>query len=141
LRGTVVPIHDGAMDRERLLTLTRDFLDAFNRDDLDAVMSFFAEDGVYDEFHGKTNRGLEAIRAAFAPQFAGAYGEIRFHEENVSVDAEQGEVWVTWRCVVGGANGRPPAAWRGLDFLRFAGDRIVLKSTYAKAKAPAFTPF
>ena len=128
------------MDRERLLGLTRDFLDAFNRDDLDGVMSFFATDGVYEEFHGKASRGREAIRAAFAPQFAGAFGEIRFEEETTSIDAERGEVWVTWRCTLSGARGRPPSAWRGLDFLRFEGERLVLKSTYAKAKVPLFTP-
>jgi hypothetical protein len=45
------------MDRTKLIDLTRRFTDAFNRHDLDAVMGFFSEDGVYDEFNGKRNRG------------------------------------------------------------------------------------
>ena len=29
-----------------------EFTEAFNRDDLDAVMAYFADDAFYDEFHG-----------------------------------------------------------------------------------------
>ena len=45
------------MERAKLIDLTRRFTDAFNRNDLDAVMAFFSDDGVYDEFNGKRNRG------------------------------------------------------------------------------------
>ena len=126
------------MNRERLLRLTNEFLDAFNRLDLDAVMSFFAEDGIYEEFNGKESRGLEAIRAAFEPQFAGKWGKIRFVDERLIVDADAGEVMASWRCELEQVQGAP-ASWRGLDLLRFdERGRIVRKSTYAKAKAPLF---
>ncbi len=46
-----------------------DFTDAFNREDLDAVMAYFADDGFYDAFHGTRHPGKDAIRAAFVPQF------------------------------------------------------------------------
>ena len=65
------------MDRAQLEDLVVRFTDAFNRDDLDGVMAFFAEDGIYDEFTGVRSEGKDAIRAAFAPQFAG-YGDTRF---------------------------------------------------------------
>ena len=35
--------------------LTIAFLDAFNRNDLDAVMGFFTDDAVYEELHGPIN--------------------------------------------------------------------------------------
>ena len=38
------------MDRAHLLDLTNRFVEAFNRNDLDAVMGFFADDGVYDYY-------------------------------------------------------------------------------------------
>ena len=128
------------MDRERLVALTREFLDAFNRLDLDAVMSFFAKDAVYEEFHGKENYGLAEIRAAFEPQFGGAWGEIRFLPEELVVDPEAREVMASWRCTLERVQGRP-ASWRGLDLLRFDDEgRVVRKSTYAKAKAPLLEP-
>ena len=40
------------MERGELGELVRQFTEAFNREDLDGVMSFMAEDAVYDEFNG-----------------------------------------------------------------------------------------
>ena len=57
---------------EALERLVIDFTEAFNREDIDEVMSYFAEDAIYDEFNGVRSVGLAAIRKAFEPQFAGA---------------------------------------------------------------------
>ena len=88
------------MNRERLLDLTNRFMSAFNRNDLDAVMSFFAEDAVYDEFNGKRNEGKAAIRAAFTPQFTGAFGDMKFLDEDLFVDPDTGKVMASWRCTL-----------------------------------------
>jgi ketosteroid isomerase-like protein len=50
------------MEREKLAELVIQFTEAFNRDDLDGVMSFMADDAVYDEFTGTINRGAAALR-------------------------------------------------------------------------------
>ena len=122
------------IDAARLAPLTRDFTEAFNRNDLDGVMAFFAEDAVYDELNGTTSRGLDAIRAAFVPQFRGDYGAIRFDEQDVVIDAEAGKSLIRWTCVRE-RDGRR-RAWRGLDVLEFDGALIRYKSTYGKAPAP-----
>ncbi|HXG19458.1 MAG TPA: nuclear transport factor 2 family protein [Methylomirabilota bacterium] len=124
------------MERQQLLELTTRFMDAFNRNDLDTVMSFFAEYAVYDEFNGKQNEGKAAIRAAFTPQFSGAFGKMQFLDEDLFIDAETGKVMASWRCTLE-VKGKP-TAWRGLDLLHFQGDQLVRKITYAKAKAPLF---
>jgi hypothetical protein len=124
------------MERAELIDLTRQFTDAFNRNDLDAVMAFFSDDGVYDEFNGKRNRGKAAIRAAFEPQFGGAFGKMEFLEDDIFVDFESGNAMISWRCTLA-VNGKP-TSWRGLDLLSFVGECIVSKRTYAKAKAPFF---
>ena len=49
------------MERGELVELVIQFTEAFNREDLDGVMSFMAEDAVYDEFNGTINRGTAAI--------------------------------------------------------------------------------
>ena len=38
------------MERKQLEDLVMRFTEAFNRDDLDGVMSFMAEEAIYDEF-------------------------------------------------------------------------------------------
>ncbi len=124
------------MTRDELKRRTLDFTDAFNRDDLEGVMGYFAPDAVYDQFNGARAEGLDAIRAAFAPQFAGAFGEMRFHEEDLILDAEARSAMISWTCAM-----RTPeryGGWRGLDLLFFnAAGRIVRKETYAKAEKPA----
>ena len=124
------------MERVHLVDLARHFVDAFNRNDLDSVMSFFADDAIYDEFNGKRNVGKAAIRAAFEPQFSGAYGKMQFLDEDLFADAETGKVMASWRCTLT-VKGEP-TSWRGLDLLHFAGDKLVQKLTYAKAKIPLF---
>ena len=53
------------MTRDEIETLTREFTAAFNRDDLEGVMAYFAADGVYDELDGRRSTGKAAIRVAF----------------------------------------------------------------------------
>ena len=124
------------MERQRLVELTNRFMDAFNRNDLDAVMSFFADNAVYDEFNGTRNEGKEAIRTAFEPQFTGAFGKMKFIDEDLFVDADAGKVMASWLCTLE-VKGRP-TSWRGLDLLHFQGDKLARKLTYAKAKVPLF---
>ena len=122
------------MERAKLADLVVQFTEAFNRNDLDGVMSFMAEDAVYYEFNGTINRGAAAIRAAFMPQFRGDYGKLRFDTEDLFVDATAGKALIRWLCTL--ETKRGPAAWRGLDILRVENGRITEKLTYAKAKAP-----
>src|SRR2546427_12892791 len=102
-----------AMERGELAELVVQFTEAFNREDLDGVMSFIAEDAVYDEFNGTINRGTAAIRAAFEPQFRGDYGKLRFHTEDIFVDAAAGKALIRWLCTL--ETKRGPSAWRGRD--------------------------
>lgn len=123
-------------ERQRLIELTNRFMDAFNRNDFEAVMAFFAADAVYDEYNGKRNEGKEAIRAAFTPQFTDAFGTMKFLDEDLFVDADTGKAMVSWRCTLT-VRGQP-TSWRGLDLLHFQGDTLVHKLTYAKSKVPLF---
>jgi ketosteroid isomerase-like protein len=130
---------DHVLDAARLRELTRDFTSAFNDNDLDAMMSFFADEAVYDQFDGKPATGRDAIRAAFEPQFAGTFGRMQFIEEDLFVDAEAGKSLISWLCTLETSRGK--AGWRGLDILHFdAQGRITQKLTYAKAKQPLLQP-
>ncbi len=122
--------------RDELLSLTTAFMEAFNTNDLEAMLSFFAPHGVYDEFNAHSNEGIDAVRAAFTPQFDGAFGEMKFLDEDLFIDADTGKVMASWRCTLT-VKGQP-ASWRGLDLLHWEGDKLVRKLTYAKAKVPLF---
>jgi ketosteroid isomerase-like protein len=122
------------MRQQDLIELVLQFTEAFNRDDLDAVMAYFADDAVYDEFNGTRSRGTAAIRAAFEPQFRGDFGVVRFHVEDLFADADSGKALVRWRCTFEG--GPVSGSWRGLDILHVADGQITHKLTYAKAEVP-----
>lgn len=123
------------LDRAALEKLTLDFTQAFNDEDIDAMMSHFTGDAVYDQFDGEPARGLDAIRAVFEPQFSGAFGSMRFVQEDIFVDADNRKSMISWLCTL--ETKRGPAGWRGLDILHFDSEgRISAKLTYAKCKAP-----
>ncbi len=120
------------MTHAELEDLVVRFTDAFNREDLDGVMSFFADDGVYDEFDGGRRVGKDAIRRAFEPQFRGDFGRMRFVTEDLFVDPASGKGLIRWLCTTE-RNGKL-RGWRGLDVLHFADGKLVEKQTYAKAE-------
>jgi ketosteroid isomerase-like protein len=126
------------LTRTQLEDLVRRFTEAFNQDDLDGVMAFLADDAIYDEFNGTVNRGKAAIRAAFVPQFRGDYGVLRFHTEDIFVDAASGKALIRWRCTL--ERGGRRRGWRGLDILHVEKGLITMKLTYAKAEVPLLTP-
>ena len=121
-----------------LASLTRALTAAFNRDDLDAVMAFFADDALYDEVDGKRSRGKAAIRDAFVPQFRGDFGRIRFDEEDVFVDAAAGRALISWTCTL--ERDGKTHAWRGLDVLHVRDGKVVEKHTYGKAERLRLQP-
>ncbi|MDB5975028.1 MAG: hypothetical protein JWR07_1788 [Nevskia sp.] len=131
------------------------FVDAFNVNDLDKVVTFFADDAVYKPGDGSEHVGPAAIRRAFEPQFNGAFGTMRFDEHDRIIDDVQRKAAIRWICrhdlagakssglsltlqrlavsaVVGQRFG-----WEGLDVFHFdSAGNIVGKFTYANYKRP-----
>ena len=120
--------------RAALKKLVVDFTEAFNCENIDEVMSYFADDAIYDEFNAVRHNGTDAIRAAFVPQFRGDYGKMRFHTEDMFLDVPAGKALIRWLLTFEEAE--RAAGWRGLDILHFADGKLVEKHTYAKAKTP-----
>ena len=64
------------MSKPVTVELLKKFLDAFNRHDLDSIMSFFADDCVFHmprgaRPRGDTYKGKDAVRAGLAKRFEG----------------------------------------------------------------------
>ena len=127
-------MNDTAEARAALEKLVVDFTEAFNRDDLEAVMACFAEDAVYDEFNDIRHVGKDAIRKAFEPQFAGRFGKMRFHTEDMFLDVAAGKALIRWVLTLEEAHQQ--GAYRGLDILHFEKGKLLEKHTYCKAKVP-----
>ena len=125
---------DDGNARAALEKMVVDFTEAFNREDIDEVMSYFADDAIYDEFNAVLHEGKDAIRESFVPQFRGDFGKMRFHTEDMFLDVDAGKALISWLLTF--EEPERAAGWRGLDLLHFANGKLVEKHTYAKAKTP-----
>lgn len=115
--------------RTELAGLAARFVDAFNRQDIDDIMSFFAESAVYEDAFGHTHIGLAAIRTEFEPLTDGRLGEIHFDHDDQFIDGAEGKVMDSWRLRMHIGSDKERTL-RGLDLLHFDGDQLVRKITY-----------
>ena len=120
--------------RDELIQLTNDFVDAFNRMNLDDVVSFFADDGIYEDSTGGHHIGHDAIRTAFEPLVGGSRGSIRFDGEDVFVETDTGKVLASWRLNLD--KDGEVSVIRGIDILEFEADKLKKKMAYMKADKP-----
>ncbi|MFD9698744.1 YybH family protein [Lentzea sp. NPDC059081] len=139
----------------RSLSATVDeFVEAFNDNDLDRVMGFFADDAEYEPGDGAKHRGRAAIRAEFAPQFAGRYGAMRFDVHDKLVDEQGRRAAIRWACRIDTSGPRARAVtpalrlwgllrygsrmvWQGMDVFHFDADGLIVgKYSYANFKIP-----
>ncbi len=74
------------------------YVKAFDDNDLDRVMTYFAGDAVYRTFNGVERVGLAAIRLELEPQFGGAYGALRFDEQDRFIDETSRKATTRWIC-------------------------------------------
>jgi len=97
--------------------LVRQWVDAFNRADVDALASMYSADAVNHQVAESPVEGREAIREMFRAGFASA--EMHCIIENLFEDGE----WaiLEWR---------DPAGLRGCGFFHVARDKIVLQRGY-----------
>lgn len=131
------------------------FVEAFNVNDLDKVMTFFADDAVYRPGDGSEHVGLVAIRWAFEPQFARAFGTMRFDEHDRLIDSVSRKAAIRWVCrhdLAGAKHFRlgltlqriglsllygKRFGWEGLDVFHFSeAGKIVGKFTYSNYGRP-----
>jgi uncharacterized protein (TIGR02246 family) len=137
-----------------IATVLDAFTSAFNRNDLDAVMAAFADDAEYLPGDGAMHRGIAAIRQAFAPQFSGAYGVMRFDPEDQLIDERARKAALRWICrhdFTGAHGSRMPrllklalrarhgtrVGWHGVDIFHFdTAGKITGKYTYANYHRP-----
>jgi ketosteroid isomerase-like protein len=106
---------------------------AFNSRDVDRIVDYFAEDGVFclargPEPIGRTLRGKAAIRKALADRFE-QIPDMRWeNEEYILADDRAISVWT----VRGKSADGEDLNYQGCDIYAFKGDKIIHKNTFWK---------
>jgi ketosteroid isomerase-like protein len=119
-------------DTSRLAVLER-VLDGFNRHDVDAIMSVFAEDCVFQSPRGPDPWGhrfvgQEAVRKGFAARFDGI-PDVRYESEGDFVSGNRAvSEWTLTGTTVEGER----LELRGCDLWTFRGDEIICKNSFWK---------
>ena len=132
------------MDPERaaseLLTLLDRFAEAWNRHDLDALMTMMADDCAFEasagpEVTGARSEGRAAVRAAFAAVFE-AFPDAHWATPRHFVSGDRGvSEWTFTGTRADGAR----VEVNGCDLFTFGGGRIAVKNSYRKNR-PAVPP-
>src|SRR5690348_16886694 len=108
-------------------------LDAFNRHDLDAIMSFFAEECVCEmprgaEAFGTRFVGQDAVRSALAGRLSGI-PDVHYGEDRHWVCGDRGvSEWLLTGTTTSGQHLRV----RGCDLWTFSEGKVIRKDSYWK---------
>ncbi|HEU4383528.1 MAG TPA: nuclear transport factor 2 family protein [Anaeromyxobacteraceae bacterium] len=81
-----------------IAAMVEGYVKAFDDNDLDRVMTYFADDAVYHTPGGDERVGLVAIRRELEPQFRGVYGAMRFDELDRVIDETSRKAVTRWIC-------------------------------------------
>jgi uncharacterized protein (TIGR02246 family) len=115
---------------EQLLTA---FADAWNRHDVDALMSMMTLDGVFEassgsQVNGERHEGHQAVRAAFAAVFA-QYPDAHWGHARHFVTGERGvSEWTFTGTLKGGTR----VEVNGCDLFTFRDGKIAVKNSFRK---------
>lgn len=111
---------------------------AFDSHDLDLIMSFFADDAVFEsprgvEPWGTRFSGKDSVRQAFAGRFSGI-PDVRYQQDDHFVDGDRGaSEWTLSGTTTAGQR----IEVRGCDLWTFRGGQVVLKDSYWKIREQA----
>jgi steroid delta-isomerase-like uncharacterized protein len=113
---------------DRQTTILRDVLDAFNRHDLDAIMSYFSEDCVFEaprgpERWGRRFVGKEEVRRGLASRFEGI-PDVRYDDaDHFACGARGVSEWTITGTTVEGST----VDVRGCDIWAFNADGLITR--------------
>lgn len=122
---------DPSVDTLRAIT------DAFNRHDLDAIMSFFTDDAVFESPRGpgpsgRRFEGRTAVRQGLAGRFAGI-SDVHYGEDDHFVAGDRG---VSEWTLTGTTTDGQQLAVRGCDLWTFRDGRVSRKDSFWKIVEP-----
>ena len=129
------------MSHDDLIALLDRFADAWNRHDLDALMSMMTDDCVFEasagpDADGQRSVGHQAVRAAYASVFD-AFPDARWGNARHFVTGARG---VSEWTFTGTRKDGQYVEVNGCDLLTFRDGRIAVKNSYRKNRPPMSPP-
>ncbi|HEX9583025.1 MAG TPA: nuclear transport factor 2 family protein [Gammaproteobacteria bacterium] len=111
------------------------FADAFNRHDVDAIMTFMTDDCVFEvswgpEIYGERHVGREAVRAGFS-KVMDTYPDAQWNDATHFVAGDRGVS--EWRFTGTDLSGQKVAV-NGCDVFTFRNGKIRVKNSYRKLR-------
>ena len=125
------------MEHDDALQMIEEIAAAFDRHDLDAIMSHFADDAVFEaprgpEPWGKRFVGQDEVRAGFAGRFSGI-PDVRYRDDQHFVDGDRGaSEWTLSGTTTDGQR----IEVRGCDLWTFRDGKVVKKDSFWKIVTP-----
>ena len=121
------------MSDETRVEVLRCLVEAFNRQDVDAAVELFAEDGVWEasrgsEIWGRRFSGAAELRAGMAGRFR-ALPDGHYSDDTHFVCGDRG--FSEWTFTATTADGSEMKV-RGCDIWTFEGDRLLRKNSFWK---------
>lgn len=120
-------------ERQASVEMLQEVLDAFNRHDLDDIMTYFADDCVFDMPRGKDpwgqrHSGKAAVRAGLATRFSGI-PDVHYGDDVHWVCGDRGvSEWTLTGTTVSGVR----IEVRGCDLWEFRDGWVIRKDSYWK---------
>ena len=123
-------MRDSDRKLEKLMTA---FAEAWNRHDLDALMSMMTDDGVFEAssgsaVDGERHQGAQAVRSAFAAVFA-QFPDAQWGNARHWMNGDRGVS--EWTFTGTRADGQRVEV-NGCDLLTFRDDKIAIKNSFRK---------
>jgi steroid delta-isomerase-like uncharacterized protein len=116
------------MSDDRQVEILREVLEAFNRHDLEAIMSYFGEDAVFDtprgpDPWGRRFVGKEDVRRGLAARFEGI-PDVHYGDDDHFASGDRGmSEWTITGTTVGGVT----VEVRGCDIWTFDADGLITR--------------
>ncbi|MGB3868564.1 MAG: nuclear transport factor 2 family protein [Flavobacteriales bacterium] len=131
--GSTMKTASAMKDTSVTVATLKEILDAFNRHDLDAIMTYFAEDCSFDfprgpDPWGRRSVGKEQVREALASRFKGL-PDVHYGEDSHWVAGNKG---VSERTLTGTTVAGVRVKVRGCDLWEFRDGKIIRKDSYWK---------
>jgi ketosteroid isomerase-like protein len=131
-------VADTARADADLLQLLQRFADAWNRHDLDALMSMMTADGVFEasagpEVNGQRSEGTQAVRAAYALVFE-TFPDAHWANARHFVAGDRGVSEWTFS---GTRKDGTRVEVRGCDLITFRDGKVAIKNSYRKNRSPS----
>jgi SnoaL-like domain len=122
------------LSRNEMQALLKDWYQAWEKHDLDKVMSLFHEDIFFENWTGAYVKGREALRNAWAPWFNN-HGNFRFLESETFIDEKLQKALYRW--ILEWPSNEPgfeekQEIRKGVDVIHFKDGKIITKLTYTK---------